>query len=147
MITTLEYDVWMIRWPPATSVTPHDHGGSAGAFAVASGALRELRWPGTSRQTTLVTAGEAVTIEGGIVHDVTAVGSGALSVHAYSPPLTSMGFYDETGQRLLDRRPVEGRMPAVTQPPAMHPAGRHRNRRAILTGPAGSAGSPLRLTG
>ena len=75
------------------------------------------------------------------------VGSGALSVHAYSPPLTSMGFYDETGQIRLDRRPVDGRMPAAEQPRAMHPAGRHGNRSATHTRPAGSAGSPLQLSG
>ena len=45
MITTPEYDVWMIRWPPATSVTPHDHSRSAGAFAVASGALGSCAGP------------------------------------------------------------------------------------------------------
>jgi hypothetical protein len=147
MITTLDYDVWMIRWPTATSVTPHDHGVSAGAFAVARGALREQRWHGTSQHTRLITEGATVTIEEGTVHDVIAVGSGALSVHAYSPPLTSMGFYDETGQILLDRRPVDGRMPAAEQPRSMHPAGRHRTRSAIHTGAAGSAGSPLQLTG
>ncbi len=147
MITTFEYDVWMIRWPPATSVTPHDHGVSAGAFAVARGALRELRWHGTSRQTTLITEGGTTTVDGGTVHDVIAVGTGALSVHAYSPPLTSMGFYDDTGQSLLDRRPVDGRTPAVEEPRALHPAGRHQTRSATLTGPTGSGGSPLQLTG
>jgi len=43
VLSTDAYDAWLIWWPPTTSVTPHDHGESAGAFSVLAGALQEFR--------------------------------------------------------------------------------------------------------
>jgi Cysteine dioxygenase type I len=91
---TPDYDVWLLRWPPATRVTPHDHGDSAGAFAVVNGELIELRWHGSVPACRLVIAGETVPVERGVVHDVVATNRVAYSVHAYSPPLEVMSFYE-----------------------------------------------------
>ena len=41
LLVAEEYDVWLIHWPPGASLGLHDHGGSAGAFCVVSGELRE----------------------------------------------------------------------------------------------------------
>jgi quercetin dioxygenase-like cupin family protein len=90
---TEDYDVWLLGWPPGSSVAPHDHGASAGAFSVVSGEVEEIRWNGTVRLTRRVGAGAAVTIEPGVVHDVVGGPAPALSVHVYSPPLTTMNFY------------------------------------------------------
>ena len=101
------FDAWLLRWPPGTRVAPHDHGGSAGAFAVVAGELTELRWHGPLRSARTVTPGQVVTIDPDVVHDVVATGSdAAYSLHVYAPPLSSMGFYDETGAELVDRLPV-----------------------------------------
>jgi quercetin dioxygenase-like cupin family protein len=89
-----DYDVWLLRWPPDTRVTPHDHGDSAGAFMVVQGELMELRWHGSAPACRLVTAGETVSIERGVVHDVVATKEVAYSLHAYSPPLEAMSFYE-----------------------------------------------------
>jgi predicted metal-dependent enzyme (double-stranded beta helix superfamily) len=91
---TPDYDVWLLRWPPGTRVTPHDHGDSAGAFAVVDGELIELRWHGSVPECRLVAAREAVAVERGVVHDVVATNRVAYSVHVYSPPLEAMSFYD-----------------------------------------------------
>jgi hypothetical protein len=37
-----------------------------------------------------------------VVHDVHGTGTGpAVSIHAYSPPLTRMNYYDRTGTRVI----------------------------------------------
>jgi quercetin dioxygenase-like cupin family protein len=94
VVHTPEYDVWLLRWPPRTRVTPHDHGHSAGAFSVLDGELIELRWRSSVPDCRLVTPGEVVSVGRGVVHDVVATTRVAYSVHAYSPPLQTMSFYD-----------------------------------------------------
>lgn len=94
------YEVWLISWLPGQSTGFHDHGGSAGAFGVVWGALDECVVPGTGAQTMVnrVTAGGVRAFGPNYVHDVRnlATSSVAVSVHAYSPPLSSMTRYDLT---------------------------------------------------
>jgi hypothetical protein len=105
-------------------VSPHDHGGSRGAFTVLSGQLTERRWQGGVPADRVVGAGEVVTVGSSVVHDVFCVGAGpAVSVHAYSPPLSSMGFYDESGTTLLDRQLVGTEAGPSATARALHPAG------------------------
>jgi hypothetical protein len=73
----------------------------------------------------LVAAGDRVTVEREVVPDVFPPGPfPAVSVHAYSPPLSSMGFYDETGTRLLDRQWVEETGEPASSVRVLHPSGR-----------------------
>ena len=102
LLETPEYDVWLLYWPPGTSVAPHDHGQSAGAFAVAAGELQEIRWHDEIRRRARIRSGESVTMEREVVHDVMAGDTHALSVHVYSPPLTAMSYYDDHGRRLVE---------------------------------------------
>jgi quercetin dioxygenase-like cupin family protein len=118
-----DYDAWLLRWPPNTSVTPHDHGDSAGAFTVVSGELVELRWFETGPRARLVSPGRTIIIEQGVVHDVIAGPGPALSVHLYSPPLTAMSFYDAAGTEALRHEPVNDDPPALAWTRALHPAG------------------------
>ena len=94
------YEVWLISWLPGQSTGFHDHGGSAGAFGVVWGALDECVVPrgGGRALVTQVTAGDARAFGPRYVHDVRnpAAGSVAVSVHAYSPPLSEMTRYDLT---------------------------------------------------
>ncbi|WP_068149255.1 cysteine dioxygenase [Rhodococcoides corynebacterioides] len=97
-------DLWLISWVPDRSTELHDHAGSLGALTVLSGALSEYRWNGTALQHRLLGAGDQASFPLGWVHDVThaptdegspaAQFSPTLSVHAYSPPLTAMSYYD-----------------------------------------------------
>lgn len=89
-------DVWLISWLPTQGTQLHDHGGSSGAFTVVSGSLTEAIYS-TGRGLSDIERGSGRSggFGGHYVHDVcnTSV-EPAVSVHAYSPPLTSMNFYD-----------------------------------------------------
>ncbi len=113
--STAEVDVWLISWVPDRSTELHDHAGSLGALTVVSGALREWSWRGTRLRTRRIDAGARAAFPLGWVHDVArhpaavdgAVDSGlapTLSVHAYSPPLTAMSYYEITAGHLRRTR-------------------------------------------
>jgi len=103
-----QVDVWLISWTTEQGTQLHDHGGSAGAFTVVDGELSESVWAGTRAAGALAErpreAGETVVFGTHYVHDVTnrALGT-AVSVHAYSPPLKVMHYYDVDGDRLVRR--------------------------------------------
>ncbi len=93
-------DVWLISWLPEQGTQLHDHGGSSGSFTVVEGRLSEAVLArggpavGTLRERRHAT-GATVGFDGRHVHDVRNLDQRpAVSVHAYSPPLTSMTFYD-----------------------------------------------------
>ncbi len=94
------FEVWLISWLPGQSTGFHDHGSSAGAFGVVWGSLDECVMPrGEARvQVNQVGSGRVRSFGQRYVHDVRnpAAGTVAVSVHAYSPPLSSMTRYDLT---------------------------------------------------
>jgi len=95
ILATEVWDAWLIRWPAGTSVGPHDHGGSSGAFSVVRGALVEIVASATGSQLTIHRAGSTRAFGQDVVHDVANIGDQpAVSVHVYSPPLTSMVRYE-----------------------------------------------------
>ena len=108
-----ELDVWLISWVPDKSTELHDHGGSLGALTVVSGALAETRWDGDGLRRRRLAAGDQAAFPLGWVHDVTwardtvTVAGPTLSVHAYSPPLTAMSYYDVTERNTLRRNRTE----------------------------------------
>lgn len=110
-----DVDVWLIRWVPDRSTELHDHAGSFGALTVLSGALTEYRWTGNELRRRTLEAGDQASFPLGWVHDVMqapesadlAAGSPTLSVHAYSPPLTAMSYYEVTDQGALRRTRTE----------------------------------------
>jgi hypothetical protein len=96
-------DVWLISWTADQATQMHDHGGSAGAYTVVTGELSEASWDPISGEVTeqVVRAGDAVGFDPAYVHDVRNLGGEtAVSVHAYSPPLAHMNFYDVVDGRL-----------------------------------------------
>jgi len=101
-----ELDVWLISWAPGEATELHDHCGSLGAMTVISGALHEYRWAGDRLRHRRLTAGDQAGFPLGWVHDVAwapAQSLGTLSVHAYSPPLTAMSYYEITARDTLRR--------------------------------------------
>ncbi len=120
-----ELDVWLISWVPGHATELHDHGGSLGALTVLSGSLNEFRWDGRCLRLRWLDAGDQAGFPLGWVHDVvwasrpvTGPISGrarasmrpvrpTLSVHAYSPPLTAMSYYEVTDRSRLRRRRTE----------------------------------------
>ncbi|MGV0745019.1 cysteine dioxygenase [Mycolicibacterium sp. XJ870] len=106
-----ELDVWLISWVPDRSTELHDHGGSLGALTVVSGSLAETRWDGEALRHRRLSAGSQAAFPLGWVHDVVRapgpVAGPTLSVHAYSPPLTAMSYYEVTGRNTLRRNRTE----------------------------------------
>jgi hypothetical protein len=87
-------DIWLITWLQSQSTSLHDHGNSAGAFTVVGGRLCEYQATGDRLE-----VGEESSRSFGVgyVHDVyNPYDEAAVSIHAYSPPLTSMSYYEET---------------------------------------------------
>jgi predicted metal-dependent enzyme (double-stranded beta helix superfamily) len=87
-----DHELWLLSWLPGQQTGFHDHGASSGAFTVARGTLRERTAPG-HRPGPPVPVHRAQVRSFGpwYVHDViNASVRPAISVHAYSPPLTSM---------------------------------------------------------
>jgi rhodanese-related sulfurtransferase len=94
-----DHDVWLISWLPGQGTGFHDHGGSSGAFAVVLGALEEHR-PGADPLS--VGNREVRAFGSQYAHDVrNASAAPAVSIHAYSPPLTRMNMYELAGEQLV----------------------------------------------
>lgn len=122
-----ELDVWLISWVPGQPTELHDHGGSLGALTVISGSLNEYRWDGRALRRRRLDAGDQAGFPLGWVHDVVwaprpvtvpdslpvagapsaAPVQPTLSVHAYSPPLTAMSYYEITDRKTLRRERTE----------------------------------------
>ena len=101
------HEVWLISWLPGQATGFHDHGGSAGAFAVVLGTLMERRVTGGVATGQVlakpVGAGGSRAFGPRYIHDVrnAAAASVAVSVHAYSPPLPEMTRYELTAGGLV----------------------------------------------
>ena len=96
-----DYDIWAISWMPGQSTGYHDHGKSAGAFVVATGILEEHR-PG--EPIFAIEPGQPRAFGSDYAHDVrNASIAPAITIHAYSPPLSEMNEYDLDGDRLVPR--------------------------------------------
>src|SRR4051794_34969818 len=103
-----DVDVWLISWTAEQGTELHDHGGSSGAFTVVEGVLNEYVWSGRQPDgpgllvNNLRPEGEVIAFGPQYVHDVrNHVDRPAVSVHAYSPPISLMRYYDTAANRLL----------------------------------------------
>lgn len=96
-----DYDIWVISWLPGQSTGFHDHGASSGALVVATGILEEHR---PSERTCVIHPGKPRAFGPDYAHDVRNVSvAPAISIHAYSPPLSDMNEYELDGNRLVPR--------------------------------------------
>jgi predicted metal-dependent enzyme (double-stranded beta helix superfamily) len=91
-------DVWLLCWSRDHDTGFHDHDLSAGAVAVAAGAVREDRLvlgrPVDEPISRIAPAGTSFSFTASDIHRVLHAGEGpAVTIHAYSPPLVRMGSY------------------------------------------------------
>jgi rhodanese-related sulfurtransferase len=108
-----DHDIWAISWLPGQSTGFHDHGASGGAFVVATGILEEHRPGGQFR---VFYPGKPHAFGSDYAHDVrNASLAAAVSIHAYSPPLTEMNEYELDGDRLIPRDGATGAIEALDQ--------------------------------
>jgi predicted metal-dependent enzyme (double-stranded beta helix superfamily) len=100
--------VWLICWMEDHDTGFHDHDRSAGAVAVAQGAVIEDRLHlGRSPSSRRFGAGAAFSFAASDIHRVRHGGAGpAVSIHAYSPPLWRMGAYEVASGGELRRHSI-----------------------------------------
>ena len=102
-----DVQVWLLSWLPGQGTDLHDHGGSAGAFAVAAGALTERVVAGRAGQaphqhTADLGAGRVRPFGPHHVHQVVnTLHEPAVSVHVYRPRLSVMNTYRVTDTELV----------------------------------------------
>jgi rhodanese-related sulfurtransferase/predicted metal-dependent enzyme (double-stranded beta helix superfamily) len=108
-----DYDIWVISWLPGQSTGFHDHGASSGAFVVATGILEEHCPDERNR---MIHPGKPRAFGPDYAHDVRNVSlAPAISIHAYSPPLTEMNEYELDGSRLVPREPASVKPETINQ--------------------------------
>jgi predicted metal-dependent enzyme (double-stranded beta helix superfamily) len=98
------YEVWLLSWLPGQRTGFHDHGDACGAFAIAAGDLAETTGrPGSAAtRRRVLSAGAVRTFGKAHLHDVSNdTTRPAVSVHAYSPPLSLMRRYEMSGSGLV----------------------------------------------
>ena len=100
-------DVWLLCWTPENDTGFHDHDVSSGAVAVVEGTLLEHNLAvGNETIETSVEGGQVFSFGPDHIHRLTGATQGAVSVHAYSPPLWRMGQYAVGADGRLRRRSV-----------------------------------------
>jgi rhodanese-related sulfurtransferase len=108
-----DYDIWVISWLPGQSTGFHDHGASSGAFVVATGILEEHH---PDKRPRMIHPGKPRAFGPDYAHDVRNVSlAPAISIHAYSPPLTEMNEYELDGSRLVPREPASEKAETLDQ--------------------------------
>ncbi len=106
LLRAANYEVRLLSWEREQFSDWHDHGGSSGAFAVLAGELAETFrvLDGVSTASRAFATGDVGSFGPTHVHDVTYRSGGpAVSVHAYSPPLTNLTYYDKTPRGFVAR--------------------------------------------
>jgi hypothetical protein len=101
-----DVEVWLLCWCATQDTGFHDHAGSRGAVAVVEGTLNEtLLGVGGANPRFSYPAGSRFSFGSTHIHDVQhAPGTPATSLHAYSPPLGPMGYYELRPDGSLTRR-------------------------------------------
>jgi rhodanese-related sulfurtransferase/predicted metal-dependent enzyme (double-stranded beta helix superfamily) len=108
-----DYDIWVISWLPGQSTGFHDHGASSGAFVVATGVLEERC---VGEPTRVMPPGKPRAFGPDYAHDVrNASLAPAITIHAYSPPISDMNEYELEGNRLVARDRASRDAQAVDQ--------------------------------
>jgi predicted metal-dependent enzyme (double-stranded beta helix superfamily) len=107
------YDVMLLGWNFDQSTDFHNHGGSSGAVHVVRGALVEERLGEDAKVTSrTVNAGRATAFGPEAIHNVYNAGGGvSLSIHVYSPPLTTMTYFDAVNGEVVQRETVDASGP------------------------------------
>ncbi len=92
------WQAWLLTWLPGQRTGLHDHGPSAGAFAVLRGAVVETAATGSHGRARLAArtygAGAVRSFGRGHLHDVAgAEGERSVTLHVYGPALERMSRY------------------------------------------------------
>jgi predicted metal-dependent enzyme (double-stranded beta helix superfamily) len=93
LAATEQVEVWLQTWLPGQGTGPHQHGGAAGAYTILLGELTGTWRSGRGRTRQAVrVAGSGASFDPDGLHALQNRGTiEAISVHAYSPPLSYFG--------------------------------------------------------
>jgi Cysteine dioxygenase type I len=93
LLSTAQYNAWLVHWPVGSGLQPHDHAGSAGAFSVVCGVLEEDNAVNGGAAPRRVESGTTVWFTADHVHALANRGLiGATAVHVYAPPWAPQGI-------------------------------------------------------
>jgi quercetin dioxygenase-like cupin family protein len=98
-------NAWVICWNPGSDTGFHDHDDSAAAILVTEGCIREERLRlGADPASRVLGPGRASFVPATAIHRVRHTGTDtAVTIHAYSPPLTRTGSYVVAPDGQLER--------------------------------------------
>ena len=97
-------NAWAIRWSADSDTGFHDHDDSAGAIVVIDGSVIEERLTmGGAPLGRRFGAGQSFHLPPSAIHRVRHAGAPALTIHAYSPPLSRQGVYRTGPDGVLER--------------------------------------------
>jgi quercetin dioxygenase-like cupin family protein len=123
LVATEAYEVWVIGWTQGQQVRPHDHGGSTAAVLVVEGELSEITLLGNRKR---LVPGQVHLLGPRVVHDVVnRTDNPATSIHVYSPPLSTMTYYDEQTWEPVETETIRSEAPVLSSwhgAKLLHPA-------------------------
>jgi quercetin dioxygenase-like cupin family protein len=92
-----DVEVWVVSWMDGHDTGFHDHDDAAAAIVVLEGEVEDQRLAlDTAPRARRYGAGETFAVPPAAIHRVVHAGTRpAVTLHAYSPPLTRMGTYEE----------------------------------------------------
>jgi Cysteine dioxygenase type I len=97
-------DVWLLCWKPGDDTGWHDHDISSGAVRVVRGAVRESSPRiGGEPVVRVVPAGRSFSFGSDHIHRLAGEDDLAVSIHAYSPPLSRLGQYSIDADGVMRR--------------------------------------------
>jgi mannose-6-phosphate isomerase-like protein (cupin superfamily) len=113
-----EVNAWVICWSEDQDTGFHDHDESAAGIAVISGQVREDRLRlGLPPRERVIGPGQTFTVPREAIHRVLhSGGEPAITIHAYSPPLTRIGAYRVGAHGELERLPQSSQAELRAEP-------------------------------
>jgi quercetin dioxygenase-like cupin family protein len=105
-----DVELYLVCWMPGHDTGFHDHDHSAAAITVLEGEITEERLSLTGAVARTLGKNDVLTIAKEAIHRVKHAGDQpAVTLHAYSPPLSRVGTYEfaENGALLRHPRPAE----------------------------------------
>lgn len=106
----IEVNAWVLCWSEDHDTGFHDHDVSAAAITVVEGQVREDRLRLNGEPHSVISGpGTTFTVPANAIHRVLHAGDvPAVTIHAYSPPLTRTGAYSVTATGELRRYAQDG---------------------------------------